>query len=92
MDAADASGPTNTGDPSEMGESESSDQGDQTFFLPDSFPGRENYKAGDTITLKVVGEDADGDLEVECVHPKGGEKDWKTDLRESVPNTPSGDY
>lgn len=67
-------------------EIESSD--DQSFFLPSSFPGRANYKSGDTITLKVIGEDADGDLEVKCLHPKGEKKDMMSDLRESVPNSP----
>lgn len=68
-------------------ETESSN--DQSFFLPSSFPGRADYKPGDTITLKVIGEDADGDLEVKCLHPKGGDKkDMMSDLRESVPNSP----
>lgn len=75
-----------TGTEEAMPETEDSD--DQSFFLPSSFPGRADYKSGDTITLKVIGEDADGDLEVKCLHPKGDKKDMMTDLRESVPNSP----
>ncbi len=72
---------------------DSSNSGSQSFYLPDSFPGRENYKPGDTIELKVVGQDKDGDLEVECVHPKSGEgKSMSEDLRASVPETPGPGY
>jgi hypothetical protein len=53
------------------------------FFLPDDFPERGDYRAGDTITLKVVGEDADGRLEAECMHDDE-EKDWKSDMRETM--------
>lgn len=67
---------------------DSGDMSDQSFFLPASFPGSENYKPGDTITLKVVGQDADGDLEVQCEKPSTDSKDMMTDLRDSVPNKP----
>jgi hypothetical protein len=92
-DTADTSGMAGTasdaGDPGENDESENSDQGDQTFFLPPTFPGMDQYKPGDTITLRVVGKDSDGDLEVECVEPdQGDQADWKSDLRKSVPNAP----
>lgn len=81
-------GDTSTDETTDSSDSEQSSD-DQSFFLPSSFPGRAGYKPGDTITLKVVGEDADGDLEVKCEHPKGGEKkDMMSDLRESVPNSP----
>lgn len=40
---------------------------DNSFYLPGDFPGAENLKAGDTITLKVVGKDKDGDIEVEHI-------------------------
>jgi len=60
---------------------------EETFFLPEKFlasQGKE-YGPGDTVSLKVVGKDADGDLEVVCVkEPGGDEKDWKTDLRETM--------
>lgn len=45
-----------------------------TCFLPGDFPGADELKPGDTVTLKVVGKDKDGDLEVEHM-PKGGTKD-----------------
>lgn len=50
---------------------EKGEAGGYTCFLPGDFPGAENLKAGDTLQLKVVGKDADGDIEVE--HMQGGE-------------------
>lgn len=44
-----------------------------TCFLPGDFPGAENLKAGDSITLKVVGKDKDGDIEVQHTAEEGGE-------------------
>lgn len=69
---------------------EGKDDAGETFFLPDSFPNREDYKPGDTITLKVVGADADGDLEVECVQPKDGHKSMADDLRATMGPDMSG--
>lgn len=39
---------------------------EDTFFLPPDYPGIENLKPGDTVTLRVVGKDEDGNIEVEC--------------------------
>ena len=50
-------------------DSSDSDSG-YTCYLPSDFPGADSLKAGDTITLKVVGKDAEGDIEVE--HANGG--------------------
>lgn len=65
---------------------------EDTFFLPPDFPGKDGYKPGDTITLKVVGAGKDGELEVECEKPDEADgdnsQDWKTDLRDNVPTTP----
>lgn len=55
------SGPQDTGSPDE---GQQDGQG-YTCFLPGDFPGAENLKAGDTLTLKVVGKDKDGDIEVQ---------------------------
>lgn len=58
----------------DSGETENQDSQDQEqessdncFYLPADFPGSENLKAGDTLTLRVRGKDADGDIEVEHV-------------------------
>lgn len=90
MDPSDGGG---AGDSSQSDDGNQDQSDNQSFYLPSSFPGRENYKAGDTITLKVVGADADGDLEVQCQGPddgSGDQSDWKSDLKANVPNTPGG--
>ena len=51
------------------GDAQSADQPqgrEDTFFLPPDYPGIENLKKGDTVTLRVVGKDEDGNVEVEC--------------------------
>jgi hypothetical protein len=50
----------------EQGQGQGDQSGDKgyTCYLPSDFPGADTLKAGDTITLKVVGKDSDGDLEV----------------------------
>ena len=58
---------------------------EDTFFLPSDFPGSDNLKPGDTLTLKVVGKDADGDIEVEHVagqpaKGRGMMDDLRTDM------------
>ena len=37
---------------------------DNTFFLPAEFPGSDSFKPGDSITLKVVSRNDDGEIEV----------------------------
>lgn len=78
---------TPTKETPEAGESTESERED-TWFI-DDFPGSENLQPGDTITLRVVGKDKSGALEVEQVAggPEG-EPDWKQDLRRSVETTP----
>jgi len=49
------------------------DQGG-SFYLPSDFPGAENLKPGDTITLTIVGKDADGDIEVQPAESAGATK------------------
>lgn len=64
---------------------------EDTFFLPPDFPGAEKLKPGDPLTLRVVGKDAEGGIEVEHVPDRGpGEPEWKSDLKRNVPNTPGG--
>lgn len=66
------------------GDAQSADQPqgrEDTFFLPPDYPGIENLKQGDTVTLRVVGKDEDGNVEVECdpkeMAAKGGQKNYK---------------
>lgn len=57
------------------------------FFLPGDFPGADALKAGDTITLRVVGKDADGDVEVENVSgdtDSGSDKPIMQDFEDSM--------
>lgn len=61
-----------------------------TFFMPPDFPGAENLKAGDTVTLRVVGKSSDGEIEVEHVG-EPAESDWKTDLRSSMAGPSEGE-
>jgi hypothetical protein len=60
---------------------------EDTFFLPSAFPGSDMLKAGDTITLKVVGKDAEGQIEVEHMPDdmEGEHADrWKGDFRKDM--------
>ncbi len=57
-----------------------------TFFIPSS-PELAEYGPGDTIMLKVVGKDTDGQLEVECQHddqPGQGMEGIKSDFRKHM--------
>lgn len=57
--------------------------GEESFTLPE-FQGVEKYQPGDTIQLKVVGQDQDGMLQVECIHDEdsgGGMDKIKNDFR-----------
>lgn len=66
-----------------MGPKGSAEPRNDTFFLPQDFPGSEGLKPGDTITLKVVGKDSEGDIEVAM---DGGEEEMSMadDLRQSM--------
>lgn len=54
-----------------------------TFFLPSGFPGSESLKAGDTVTLTVVGKTAEGEIEVSSDSGMG-EGSWQEDLRATM--------
>lgn len=78
---------TDTGAADEL-TAENPDEGqtarDDTFFLPSDFPGSDALKAGDTLTLRVVGKDADGDIEVEHVAGEPAKSGMMDDLRTSM--------
>lgn len=63
-------------------------ESDESFHLPAGVLDGQEYKAGDTITLKVVSVDADGGCEVEvddgADNEAGEAKDWRTDLRDTM--------
>lgn len=58
---------------------------DNSFYLPGDFPGAENLKAGDMISLKVVGKDKDGDIEVQHMpdDEEGGQPKPKPGMMDS---------
>lgn len=58
-----------------------------SFYLPTDFPTPEGVKAGDTITLRVVGVSEDGEIEVAPgkAEPMGGPRRiGGDDLREAM--------
>jgi hypothetical protein len=62
---------------------------ENSFFIPKDIIGDKEYKAGDKITLEVMGSDEDGDLEV-CLPgaaTEGG--DWRDDLKTELTNAGS---
>ena len=59
---------------------------DDTFWIPTDFPGADQLKEGDTITLRVVGRDGNGEVEVELAGGPEQETDWKTDLKNEAPD------
>ena len=71
------------GDMSEMqpgeGEGASEQSSEGSFFIPKDVLAGKSYKAGDKITLQVMGEDGDGDLEV-CM-PGAGGGNWQDELK-----------
>ena len=76
------------GSPGGGGDDQSPPAREDTFFMPPDFPGAEALKTGDTLTLKVVGKDSDGRLEVEQSTDgqpgAGGSDDWKQDMRQTM--------
>lgn len=58
-------------DPTDTGADDEQDQADQSdadaFMIPGDFPGASELKSGDSITLQVIGKDADGQLRVKSV-------------------------
>jgi len=66
-------------------EEKSEERGDTFFISSSGIPGAETMKAGDTMTFRLVGRDADGQLEVEyAAKPEGEEENPMMDeLREA---------
>lgn len=60
-----------------------------SFFIPADTLGGKTYQPGDELTLKVVGHDQDGDLEVTMAGNESGDAtegeapggDWRSELR-----------
>ena len=75
-------------DESETQDNSKEESSENCFYLPGDFPGAENLKAGDTITLRVRGKDADGDIEVEHMDEGAmgddGQKPIMQDFEESM--------
>ncbi len=58
--------------------------GNGTFFIPSDILAGKDYKAGDTITLEVVGTDEDGDTEVKMAGGGSEGEGWQSDLKSSL--------
>jgi hypothetical protein len=54
----------------------------ESFYIPKDMLGGKSYKQGDSITLEVMGEDQDGDLEV-CLPNEAG-ADWRSELKSQL--------
>jgi hypothetical protein len=59
------------------------------MFIP-AFPGSEKLQPGDPVPLRMVGQTADGQIEVEPIPMGDGEPAWKKDLKNSVQTVPGG--
>ena len=68
-------------DESKPGENESGSEqsAEGSFFIPKDVLAGKSYKAGDKITLEVMGEDEDGDVEVCLPGSEGG--NWQDELK-----------
>jgi hypothetical protein len=55
---------------------------ENSFFIPKDILGDKSYKKGDTISLEVMGEDEDGDLEVCLPSAEGG--GWESELKQKL--------
>ncbi len=70
-------------------ESTENDQGrDDTYFLPKGILEGKDVKPGDIVKFKVLGEDKDGNVEVECMddNKDTSKMSWQDDMRASVPD------
>ena len=82
-----ASAALEDGNPGDGQDTPKEESSDNCFYLPSDFPGAENLKAGDTLTLRVRGKDADGQIEVEHVGDGAGDDGQKPimqDFEESM--------
>jgi hypothetical protein len=58
---------------------------DGSFYLPQNMLGGKTFKAGDKITLEVVGADDEGDVEVKLAADSTSEKpSFADDLKSSM--------
>ncbi len=59
---------------------------DDTYFLPKDLLEGKDAKPGDILKFRVIGEDKDVNVEVECIHDeeKKSKMSWQDDMRASV--------
>lgn len=75
-----------------MGTPEGGSDREDTYFLPKgALPEGKEVKSGDILQFKIVGQDKDGNVEVECVHDEqenpsvnGEEGSWQDEMRQNV--------
>lgn len=65
----------------EKQEGDEGEASEGTFFLPQDFPDAGSLNPGDTLSLKVLGKDKDGNVEVERCAPGKG---WKSDMKKEL--------
>ncbi len=83
QDAADQLGESQESGQSDAADDNASEKSSSdSFFIPKDIVGGKTYKKGDKITLEVMGEDEDGDLEV-CV-PGANSTNWRDDLKATM--------
>lgn len=86
---ADVSAESSNGDDSQNQDQSAQSGNDNSFFIPADVAEAAGYKEGDKeISLKVIGPDADGDIEV-CGQCSEG-SDWRSDLTNSLKEAGKG--
>lgn len=86
--------PYDDGQDSGSVDSQESDQGYKSFWLPpeavEELP--PDLKSGDIVKFKVVGKDSKGNVEVVCEHGEDEGDNLHADLERSMPASMGGTY